>query len=216
MTSRRSSGSSRAASSVEPTKSQNITVSCRRSASPFGARVVVVSPGGPEASAAGVGAAKAAMADGGDPQIAQILGGQPPQDRIVDVIVAESRRVLCEPQSAQPLGNIERHGRSLPRGVARLATSGVHRENPAVVDHGFEASSWTQITRPQHSRGRLRYGSDLTDAEVSYAGPDRTISGGWLRLPDPYHVRAGGRGAPGAPRGVRAADGRAAQGRYAP
>src|SRR5271157_6026362 len=109
MTSRRSSGSSRAASSVEPTKSQNITVSCRRSASPFGARVVVVSPGGPEASAAGVGAAKgdgieqpATMADGGDPQIAQILGGQPPQDRIVDVIVAESRRVLCEPQSAQP------------------------------------------------------------------------------------------------------------------
>ena len=33
MTSRRSSGSSRAESAVEPTRSQNITVSCRRSAS---------------------------------------------------------------------------------------------------------------------------------------------------------------------------------------
>jgi hypothetical protein len=33
MTSRRSSGSSRADSAVEPTRSQNITVSCRRSAS---------------------------------------------------------------------------------------------------------------------------------------------------------------------------------------
>jgi hypothetical protein len=41
-----------------------------------------------------------AVADRGDAQLAQILGGQPPQDRIVDVIVAESRSVLFEPQSA--------------------------------------------------------------------------------------------------------------------
>jgi hypothetical protein len=40
------------------------------------------------------------VADRGDAQVAQILGGQPPQDRIVDVIVAESRSVLFEPQSA--------------------------------------------------------------------------------------------------------------------
>ena len=34
-------------------------------------------------------------------QLAQILRGQPLQDRIVDVIVAESRRVSFEPQAAQ-------------------------------------------------------------------------------------------------------------------
>src|SRR5215471_8180057 len=54
------------------------------------------------------------------------------------------------------------------------------------------------------------------DAEISYPGPDQTISGGGLRLPDSDHVRDGGRGIPGAARGVRAADGRAAQGRSAP
>ena len=42
------------------------------------------------------------MADRGDAQLAQILGGQPSQNRIVDVIVAERRRVLFEPQPAQP------------------------------------------------------------------------------------------------------------------
>ena len=60
MTSRRSSGSKRAESAVEPTRSQNITVSCRRSASPFGARVTGVSASSPDASVAGT--PKAAMA----------------------------------------------------------------------------------------------------------------------------------------------------------
>ena len=32
---------------------------------------------------------------------------------------------------------------------------------------------------------------------MSFAGPDRTISGGGLRLPDPRHVRDRGHGAPG-------------------
>ena len=35
------------------------------------------------------------------------------------------------------------------------------------------------------------------DAEVSYAGPDRTISGGGLPLPDPCYVGDRGRGIPG-------------------
>jgi hypothetical protein len=41
------------------------------------------------------------VADRSDTQLAQILCGQPLQDRIVDVIVAESRRVSFEPQAAQ-------------------------------------------------------------------------------------------------------------------
>jgi hypothetical protein len=40
------------------------------------------------------------VADRGDAQLAQILGCQPLQYRIVDVIVAESRGVLFEPQPA--------------------------------------------------------------------------------------------------------------------
>src|SRR5712671_4712765 len=58
MTSRRSSGSSRAASSVEPTRSQNITVSWRRSAS-VGAGA---SEGAAVTAAVGTAAPSAAMA----------------------------------------------------------------------------------------------------------------------------------------------------------
>ena len=58
MTSRKSSGSKRAESAVEPTRSQNITVTCRRSATSRGfGSVVVVGP-------AGAGAAPASSADG--------------------------------------------------------------------------------------------------------------------------------------------------------
>ena len=47
MTSRRSSGSMRAESAVEPTKSENITVTCRRSAASWVfASVVVAGPAG--------------------------------------------------------------------------------------------------------------------------------------------------------------------------
>jgi hypothetical protein len=43
----------------------------------------------------------------GDPEIAQILGRQPPQHRIVDVVVAKARRVSFQPQAAQPIGDID-------------------------------------------------------------------------------------------------------------
>src|SRR6516164_2905921 len=53
MTSRKSSGSSRAESSVEPTRSQNMTVSCRRSAaSTGGAATLAADPGATPPSAA--------------------------------------------------------------------------------------------------------------------------------------------------------------------
>jgi hypothetical protein len=54
------------------------------------------------------------VADRGDAQLAEILGGQPPQDRIVDVIVAESCGVLFEPQPAQPIGDLDRHCWGIP------------------------------------------------------------------------------------------------------
>jgi hypothetical protein len=42
----------------------------------------------------------APVADRSDAQLAQILGGQPWQHRSVDIIVAESRRVLFQSQPA--------------------------------------------------------------------------------------------------------------------
>jgi hypothetical protein len=73
---------------------------------------------------------------------------------------------------------------------------------PNVV--GFVARLGFVLLTPQAGRvdrGRsVQSGIARIDAEVSYTGPDRTISGGGLRLPDPYHVRDRGRGAPGAAR----------------
>ena len=100
-------------------------------------------------------------------------------------------------------------------GQARLATSGVHRENPAVVDHGFEASSWTQITRQQHSRGRLRYGSDLTDAKCLTPAQIEQYEEGCV-----FPIRNMSETEAAELRGgswrARAEDGRPGQGRYAP
>src|SRR6266436_616246 len=96
MTSRRSSGSRRAASMVEPTRSQNITVSCRRSAA-----------AGAEASGdAGDSVPSPAMSDQTDAEILQILGRQARQDPCVDLVRTEGRLVLVEPEAAQPSPNI--------------------------------------------------------------------------------------------------------------
>ena len=98
MTWRMSSGSSRADSAVEPTRSQNMTVSWRRSAA--------------SERGGGVGGARrprqrgvqrldrghhlAPMADGGDAEILEIVDRQLRQHRAVDFVVAERRLVLPE------------------------------------------------------------------------------------------------------------------------
>src|SRR5690348_9255685 len=79
MTSRRSSGSSRADSAVEPTRSQNITVTCRRSA-PLWTGV----PG------------RAA------PTVAEILGRQAREHFFVDLVIAERLVVTLKTKAAQP------------------------------------------------------------------------------------------------------------------
>src|SRR5262249_7484732 len=104
MTSRKSSGSSRAESSVELTRSQNITVSCRRSASAAaggsrGAAITVAAGGGgPAARAAGGGV----RARRGQADADQVVGRQRGQSLAIDIIVAECRRVSFEPLPAQP------------------------------------------------------------------------------------------------------------------
>ena len=114
MTSRRSSGSSRADSSVEPTRSQNSTVSWRRSASrglaacgvewralPLpAARVRAISQGGNRFEQ------PAPVADGRDADFPKVVGGELGQNRSVDVIFPERLLVALQPQSAQPCRDV--------------------------------------------------------------------------------------------------------------
>src|SRR5438309_9536119 len=104
MTSRRSSGSRRAASAVEPTRSQNITVSCRRSASaetaPAGATCAAT--GGASERRAAIAARSFRRADRAYADADQVVGRQLRQHFAIDIVVAECRRVLFEPQPAQP------------------------------------------------------------------------------------------------------------------
>ena len=103
---RRSSGSSRADRGVEPTRSQNITVSCRRSAASCG-----FAPVDAEAAAEVSAAAKPEMAlrrrlrcPSGTPSFSDL--GQLRQDIGVDFIRAKERLVLSEPETFEPTPDI--------------------------------------------------------------------------------------------------------------
>src|SRR6516162_10149351 len=102
MTSRRSSGSRRAESSVEPTRSQNITVSCRRSAS---ARTGASGGRGGwdlGAECGNRGEQSAPVPDEGDAEVPQVVGGQLRQHRGVDRVVAKPRFVLLQAETVEP------------------------------------------------------------------------------------------------------------------
>ena len=106
MTSRMSSGSRRLASAVEPTKSTNITVSCRRSAcvavwpAADGAGADAPEPEDP-ASSATLSAAMAlssllAVAEGGHAELLEVRLAQLRQDLAVDVVLAEDLLVALQ------------------------------------------------------------------------------------------------------------------------
>ena len=98
MIARRSSGSSRADRGVEPTRSQNITVTWRRSASGC--------TGESGASRRVAGKCRdrveqqSAMPHRSYPDADQVLGRQPRQDLRVNIILAERRLVLRKPEAA--------------------------------------------------------------------------------------------------------------------
>jgi len=50
----------------------------------------------------------AAVPDRRDPEIAQILGRQPAQNLTINIVVTERRRVLFEPETAKPFGDVHR------------------------------------------------------------------------------------------------------------
>src|ERR1700756_1705153 len=100
MTSRKSSGSIRAESAVEPTRPQNITVTWRRSARSFGngallaARVATQSSDGIQELHT--------VTKRGDTKLLQVLVRQAWENRLVYVILAEGRLVFPETQAPQP------------------------------------------------------------------------------------------------------------------
>ena len=116
MTSRRSSGSMRAESAVEPTRSENITVTWRRSARSSGWALgaldaVVASTEGalPLASLRSAAMASSSFTrcpSDGDAKLLQVLVRQARENRLVYVILAEDRLVLSEAKAPQPDHNV--------------------------------------------------------------------------------------------------------------
>ena len=109
MTSRRSSGSMRAESAVEPTKSENITVTWRRSAAScafgFNRRL--------RRHRKGTGKLRnrfqqlLAMAERHDADVLEIVVGQPAQQLDVDVVGAEHLGILGETDPAEPTVDVQ-------------------------------------------------------------------------------------------------------------
>src|SRR6516225_7672021 len=116
MTSRRSSGSMRADNAVDPTKSENITVTWRRSARSSGRALGALD--GVAASTEGclplASLRRTAMASNrlhtvtkrGDSKLLQVLVRQARENRLVYVILAEDRLILPEANAPQPDHNV--------------------------------------------------------------------------------------------------------------
>ena len=191
MTSRMSSGSSRCDSAVEPTRSMNITVNCRRSARgdadwagddtldrgelgcPF--------PWSPEATSMGRwvdiltegsngGEQLAPVTNRGDPERHQVLGRQLWKHLSFDVVVAESRRVLLQPEAPQPYRDVHAPPPNRQRGLLRyfipICTGVVIHSGPSCMSALVRAS--LQLLRggsgkgPQHDfRERRHEGLDM-------------------------------------------------------
>ena len=115
MISRRSSGSIRAESAVEPTRSENITVTWRRSAVSLAALRLAGGASDRRRRCARFSAQSGdgveqltAMPDKSDTKVLQVLRRQVRQDRVVDLILAECRLILFEAKPPQPTSDV--HG----------------------------------------------------------------------------------------------------------
>ena len=91
--------------SVEPTRSQNMTVSCRRSAATVPCGLVGRSRWPGPSSPRNVGDGReqlAPMSDEADAEVLEIVGGQLGQYRGVDGVVAKRLLVLLQPETVEP------------------------------------------------------------------------------------------------------------------
>ena len=158
MTSRRSSGSMRADSAVEPTKSENITVTWRRSARSSGEAlgvldVVAASAEGalPLASVRRAAMASSSLQPVPDCRDAKLLQGlvrQARKDRLVYLVLAECRLVLSEAQAPQPDHNV--HDGAPQSGVARIICRGSEGVQGGV---GISQASQSTLRSQQAAQG---------------------------------------------------------------
>src|SRR6516164_6465776 len=103
MSSRRSSGSNRVESGVEPTRSQNIAVSWRRSASLEAAAVTAEVGSGFRGAERSDGVQQLTpVADRRNANLPEILRCQLRQHFPIDLVVAEGRHIALKAQALQP------------------------------------------------------------------------------------------------------------------
>ena len=103
---RRSSGSSCADSAVEPTRSMNITVSCRRSAACASGRAVTVGGAIAVAPASANRLEQALAMPQRHTELFEIALGQLPEHLDVYFVVAENGLVAAKPEAAQPITDV--------------------------------------------------------------------------------------------------------------
>src|SRR5262252_1164607 len=179
MTSRRSSGSIRAESAVEPTRSENITVTWRRSAVSwvFGS----VTATGIEEGASGA-AVRAAIAfssflrwpsDATPMSLRSSFVSRPsssPSMSLARKISAYWARPI--PRSQPSMSKFSPH---LGGSCQRQFSKKVESLAPTVIPRGFlnqlGFAMWTPTTRQKHSRTVTRYQTDLTDTEWRVIAP---------------------------------------------
>ena len=153
MISRRSSGSMRAESAVEPTRSENITVTWRRSAVSW-----VFSSVAAMASESGSFGHRnegrdrlqqpLAMAERRDAHILEIVVCQPTQQLAVDVVGAKHLGILGETDPAEPTVDVQVQS---PRLLSAAVFEMGRVMAPAVIPRGFSNQPWIRHVDANHS-----------------------------------------------------------------
>src|SRR5215470_3320173 len=130
MISRRSSGSIRAESAVEPTKSENITVTWRRSAASTGGARGYSIRRGPRRLCTGTkrstGVQELESSAKRNTDLAEMILRQIVQNRIVDGVLAECRLILFEAKAPQPTSEVHRNALTCPARMMVPAKQRVH------------------------------------------------------------------------------------------
>ena len=176
MTSRRSSGSMRAESAVEPTRSENITVTWRRSAV-----VRLRLPINAGCGETGAAPASSAIASSSFLRWPNDTTPMSLRSSLVSRLSSSMSMSLARNISAywerpiprsqpsiskfSPLGSCQRQSLKT---VVSLAPAMISRD---YSEPTFGFAMWTPTTRQQHSRPVTRYQTDLTDAEWRVIAP---------------------------------------------
>ena len=143
MTSRRSSGSMRAESAVEPTRSENITVTWRRSAASWGCGSVRAQADGDAGRSTPVKLGNrrkhlAPMAER-DAKLFEVLIGQIGKDGEIDVVLGKTLGVLGHAELFEPVRNLLHRG---PHPGSIVAWTGATESLPRIIGYRYCSDSY--------------------------------------------------------------------------